>query len=130
VLLLDTHVILWDAFDPARLSRRARAAIAAAARSAGIGWCDISLWEIAMLAERGRVTLPQPVAMTLGDLIARRAAAVLAITPAVAARAGGLYGLAGDPADCLIAATALETDATLVTADHRITAMPGIKVLW
>lgn len=83
-----------------------------------------------MLAERGRIVLPPPFDGTLRDLIARRWAVVLPITPSTAVRANGLYALRGDPADSLIAATAIEHSATLVSADERIHALAGVKVLW
>ena len=127
MLIVDTHAILWDAFEPARVPRRIRALIEEAEARGAVCWADISIWEIAMLAERGRFPLPPPFAATIADLAARRSVRVLPITPAIAARANQLRG---EPADSLIAATALEHGAPLVTADKRIAALPGVKSLW
>ena len=49
MILLDTHVLLWLAAEPARLSRAAASAIRRALRSGGIAIASISLWEIAAL---------------------------------------------------------------------------------
>lgn|GEM_PF-4751592 len=35
-----------------------------------------------------------------------------------------------DPADQLIAATALELDAPLVTSDGRLQTVPGLRTIW
>lgn len=54
---------------------------------------------------------------------------MLAITPQIAARAMQFGTLEGDPADVLIAATALVHDAVLVTADERLLALPGLRTI-
>jgi PIN domain nuclease of toxin-antitoxin system len=46
MIVLDTHVIIWDALAPERLSEPARAAIAQANQSDGMIICDISVWEL------------------------------------------------------------------------------------
>jgi PIN domain nuclease of toxin-antitoxin system len=128
MLVLDTHAILWDALDPTRLSRRARRAIDAASAERTLGWAAISLWEIALLADRGRIVVPGDLAAAMDDMLAARHARVLPLTPKIAVRGQQLAQLA-DPADRLIAATALAHDATLVSADGRIAQVAGLKVL-
>ncbi len=130
MLIVDTHAILWDAFEPRRLSRRSIAAIDAAEVRGELCWADISLWEMAMLAERGRFPLPLPAASTIADMAARRSVRVLPITPNIAVRANELYVLRGEPADSLIAATALENNAPIVTVDARLAALPGVRSIW
>ena len=55
MILLDTHVIIWNALLPTQLSLRAQQAIALTNQQDGMMICDISLWEIAMLIEKGRI---------------------------------------------------------------------------
>jgi PIN domain nuclease of toxin-antitoxin system len=59
LILLDTHVVIWLALEPERISRRAKNAIDEARRSgSGLGISDFTLLEIAQLAYRGRVAFP------------------------------------------------------------------------
>jgi PIN domain nuclease of toxin-antitoxin system len=130
MILCDTHVIVWDVFAPKKLSQAARRAIARADADASLYCADISLWELGLLAQRGRLPIGASLAQTIDDLIAHRAFRVLAVTPRIAARAMQLDSLNGDPADALITATALVHDAALITADKRIAAVSGLRTIW
>jgi PIN domain nuclease of toxin-antitoxin system len=57
VLVLDTHALFWLFLDSKRLSRPAKQAIAEARVSVGIAISDITLWELASLAERRRIQI-------------------------------------------------------------------------
>jgi len=58
LILLDTHVVLWLALEPSRISAAAKAEIEQT-RSAGsvMMISDITLWEIASLLQRKRIRL-------------------------------------------------------------------------
>jgi PIN domain nuclease of toxin-antitoxin system len=58
-----------------------------------------------------------------------RSVRVLQITPEIAAQSVSL-GLHGDPADRLIAATAVVYRATLVTSDERLRGARLVPTLW
>lgn len=45
MIVLDTHVIIWDALNPQLLTQKAKKAIAQANNNDGIIFCEISLWE-------------------------------------------------------------------------------------
>jgi len=53
--ICDTHILLFWADAPRRLSEPARAALDLGLKSAKLACSDISLWEIAMLYARGRL---------------------------------------------------------------------------
>src|SRR5579872_6997536 len=55
VILLDTHVVVWAAIEPKRLSRAAASAVVRGRRGDGLAIASISLWEIASLFARGRI---------------------------------------------------------------------------
>jgi PIN domain nuclease of toxin-antitoxin system len=55
MIVVDTHIIICNALKPELLSRKAEKAIAAANNSDGIIFCEISLWEIAMLMHKERL---------------------------------------------------------------------------
>jgi PIN domain nuclease of toxin-antitoxin system len=129
VIVLDTHVLLWRALEPQRLSRVAVEAIDADTERA---ISSISAQELAYLVARGRVDLYRPVNIWLGDALGALEARTLPATTAIALRAGSLdpVGFHGDPIDRLIYATAVEHDARLVSADERLRRLDPARVVW
>ena len=98
-LLLDTHIWLWSALDPSRLSRRVADSLENPANELWLS--PISVWEALMLAERGRVALepngPRWVQETLDAIPMREAP----INHAVAFESRRLRVGPRDPADRL-----------------------------
>ena len=130
MILLDTCVLVFDALTPERLSGTARAALDRGEADGMLACADISLWEMAMLLGKGRLD-PGTEAETFCRLaVAARGVEVLPITPAIAADSVALKLPHGDPADRLIAATARDRDAMLVTCDERLLASPEVATLW
>ena len=81
--------------------------------------CDVTWYELALLAEQGRVSIPGSVIAWLDSLVQQ--VRTIPITAAIAATAAALPpSFPGDPADRLIYATALETGLRLVTKDRRL----------
>lgn len=130
MIVLDTHVLVRDALDPKRLPRAAQDAIAEGQAADELACSDISLWEIAMLVARGRLRVGAEPAAFLEGLIQARALRVLAITPAIAVLAQSDVFSHGDPADRIVAATALAHRARLVTGDQRLREVKGLSVVW
>jgi PIN domain nuclease of toxin-antitoxin system len=128
MLLFDTCALIFDALTPKRLTARTRALIEREASTRSIGISDISLWEIAMLVERGRLDPGVDAASFCRLAIRARNLIVLPITVEIAARSATL-SLHGDPADRLIAATAMEHGARLVTTDELLLACADINTL-
>lgn len=131
MIVLDTHVILWDALAPERLSELARETIVQANENDGLIICDISLWEIAMLLQKGRVQVEVDSQTFINLLLQANKSRVLAISPQIAVLAAQFPAeINKDPADRLIAATALVENATLITADRNLRAAGLIPTLW
>jgi PIN domain nuclease of toxin-antitoxin system len=117
-LLLDTHIFLWSLLDPERLGRRA--AMELENTSNELWLSPISLWEVLILAERGRVTLqPDPVRW-LHTVLAAVAFHEAPLNREVAIQSRLVALPHQDPVDRFLAATALVYDLTLVTADDRL----------
>ena len=58
-LLLDTHILLWGLLEPERLNRQAALELKDSKNE--IWLSPISVWEIMILAEKGRIVLePDP----------------------------------------------------------------------
>jgi PIN domain nuclease of toxin-antitoxin system len=131
MIVLDTCAMIFDALDPDRLGRRARRELDAASAK-GIAACsDISLWEIAMLAARGRLNPGTDVITFIDLVVTSRNLQVLPITPEVAHLSASYRGFHhADSADRIIASTALFLKATLLTPDDRLRTVKGLKVVW
>ena len=130
MIVLDTHALIYDALTPARLSQRARKTIETGFAERELACCDISLWEIAMLVARKRLDPAMDARQFLDDLIAARCVRVLPITADVAVISQSDTFSHGDPADRLIAATALLHRAPLVTSDARLRKLKEIATIW
>jgi PIN domain nuclease of toxin-antitoxin system len=120
-MLLDTHVLIWLAEGSADLSRRSRELIDEAAARDGLAVSAISFWEVAMLCERGRISLSRSVEAWRGCVLEATGIAELPVTGEVAIGAVLLPGpLHADPADRLLVATARLGGLVLGTRDRRL----------
>ena len=117
MIVLDTHIFLWMNLEQERIPSHILDAIQAEDQ---LGLAGISLWEVAMLVQYGRVTIPDDSLITwFGVALKTAKLRVLPITPAIASRSASLE-MHGDPADRLIAATAMEHNCRLATVDSRL----------
>jgi PIN domain nuclease of toxin-antitoxin system len=127
VIVLDTHAWLWSASAPEELGREGRRALR---RHRARGVAAISCWEVATLADRGRIELDRDPVTWMDEALRAGGLELIPLTPAVAAISARLEGFHGDPADRLIVATALAYGAELLTRDERIRSSGLVKTLW
>jgi len=121
LLLLDTHVWLWLVAGSADLSTGARLTIDEAAAAGTLRVAAISLWEVALLASRGRIILGKSIGLWLEEALADPGPAIDPLSPQIAVESYVLPDVFHrDPADRLIVATARVANATLMTRDQRI----------
>lgn len=130
MIVLDTHAWLWWVATPALLGPKARDAIDAARRDRGVVISAISAWEVAMLVARGRLQLTLPVDSLVESTQRLPFVTFDAVDPSSAVASVGLDDLHPDPADRIIAATAIRRGATLVTKDQRLSDWGGVATVW
>lgn len=129
MILLDTHIVIWLAFEPDKLSKRAKQVIRAARVEGGLAIAGITLMELAWLAEKGRVETTLSVESFVRQCASKMT--VLPITPEIAARAVSFPdSYPKDPQDRLIGATALVEGIRLVTHDKLIKKSGEVPVIW
>ena len=126
-LLLDTHALIWFAEDDARLSSRARKALADEANDLS---CSVaSIWEMAIKVSLGKLKVGARLDTAFRRRLEENAFAILAVEYAHAARVLTLPWHHPDPFDRLLVAQAELERATLVSHDHQLDAY-GIKRIW
>jgi PIN domain nuclease of toxin-antitoxin system len=131
VILLDTHVLVWAAIEPKRLSRSAASAIRRARASDGIAIASISLWELASLFARRRIETYGTVEAAVAQVLETMGVIVKSLTPEIAVLAAQFPdSYPRDPADRLIGATALAEGIALVTEDAKILQTALLKTIW
>lgn len=130
MILLDTHALVWFVDQPAKLSRPAFREIEKHAAKRELLVSEISWWEIAMLVQKGRLELNQPVQRWLQVVVEMDGVNAAGITPGIAVIGVGLPALLTDPADRIIYATAQEWGCSLVSADERMQEIGAVKIIW
>ena len=131
MIVLDTHALIWWVNGDAQLSAPARTAIEAAQQGGRVLVSAISIWEIAMLVERGRIALAMDLDQWLSAVQGLDGVDVMPVSAQVAMQSANLPGeFHKDPADRMIVALAREQNALLVTADEKIQRYPHVRWVW
>lgn len=126
----DTHALLYHAAGSARLGRRATAHFAAVERRQAILYVPAAvIWEVALLARGGRVSLRRSVPEFFGDLFSNPGYQPYDLTPAQIFDADALR-INRDPFDALICAAARHLDLPLLTRDADIGRSGAARVIW
>jgi PIN domain nuclease of toxin-antitoxin system len=128
--LADTHVVVWTlAEQVGRLGKSARRVVRAwESGTAELAVSVVSLWEVALLSDAGRLRLARGFAAWCDALEAAPGLRVEPLLRGDVEQARSLRHLR-DPHDQLIAGTALRLGIPLLSADSRIAAS-AVRVVW
>jgi len=121
-LLLDTHLLLWAAVEPERLSRRAQMLMNDTGNE--LLFSAASLWEVAIKRARGRPDF-QADARSLRRNLIDNGYHELPVTGEHAIAVGDLPPLHRDPFDRVLIAQSIVEGIMLLTADPVVARYPG-----
>lgn len=130
MILLDTCAMIFDALTPDKLSVNAKKSILSAEKKQQLFCSDISLWEIAMLIQKNRIDVATDAKTFLQLVLDARQIQVVPINVDIAALSTQADFRHFDPADRLIAATALHYEAPLITCDKHLNQVVNLSIIW
>jgi len=131
MIILDTCVLIFDALSPEKLSSAAKKSITQAEKNEKLFCCGISLWEIGMLINKKRLDPGTDSETFLRLTLQAREIQVLSINVEIAALASTYPEFNhSDPADRLIAATAIHYDADIITCDKQLSKLSSLSTIW
>jgi PIN domain nuclease of toxin-antitoxin system len=125
MIILDTHIWIWLEIEPEQIPKP----ILTVMETETIwGISAVSLWEIAMLNKKGRITLPLPILQWLEHLINRPRVLLLPLNAEIAVLSVDLP-IHSDPFDRIIAATSLYYRSSLATKDSLLREFKELKTI-
>ncbi|CAN5288046.1 type II toxin-antitoxin system VapC family toxin [soil metagenome] len=120
-LILDTHIWIWLNTASRELTSKTVALIDRAGQNGEVFVHAISLWEIATLESKGRLTMTMPLHQWMNEALAKPGVGLVPLVPNIAIESTRLPStFHGDPADRLIVAAARVTGMAVVTRDAKI----------
>lgn len=120
-ILLDTHAFLWLMNGDETLKPKARELIRSNCKENDLLLSVISLWEIALLVKKGKISLTQPLPQWIEQVKALSVLKAVNLDVDIALESCLLPGdFHGDPADRMIVATARILNVPLMTRDKKI----------
>jgi PIN domain nuclease of toxin-antitoxin system len=130
-LLADTHVVLWYLIGDRKIDKDHKKRIESAERKhERIGVSVASLWELAKLAQLGRIRTPGAIEPFIAAIDAHACFEVVGMTGTIAIESTRLgEAFPKDPFDQIIVATARVFGVALLTSDQRILDSRSVKCL-
>lgn len=133
MIVLDTHVLVWWVTgDLKPLSKKAREIIGDHKTKEGsVLVSSISVLEIAMLVNKGRIKLAMDLTAWLKEVEKIKTLAFVPVDNTLAIESTQLLEpFHKDPADRIIVALARHLALPLITADEKILAYRHVKTIW
>jgi PIN domain nuclease of toxin-antitoxin system len=125
--VLDTHVWIWMVEgDRTLLSASAVQEIQRTADAGLVRVCPISVWEVAMLEARGRISVSRPIEEWVRAALRGPGVRLEPMSPEIAIESTRLPGSPrGDPADRILMASARVLGGRFATCDSGIITYAG-----
>ncbi len=131
LIVLDTQIWIWWLHDPSKLTKKALQAIEAAEANGGIRVSTISVWEIAVKNELGKIELPLEIREWFQRASVYPGMVIEPISAEDAIESTRLPGnFHRDPADRIITAMARRYGVPLITSDLKIRKYSHVQTIW
>lgn len=131
MIILDTQAWLWWTHDLSRLSQKVIQLIKKAEKSDGIRVSVISVWEISLKNNSGKLILPLQINEWVHQASSYPNLTIELLSVQDAIESTQLPGnFHKDPADRIIVAMARRHNATLVTSDKLILGYQHVNAIW
>lgn len=91
---------------------------------------SVSIWEVAIKAKSGNLTLPKPPDQWFAEILKDHDLVEIPLRSDLACCAANLPMIHRDPFDRVLIATALLRNCVILTSDKTIATYPGIQTLW
>jgi PIN domain nuclease of toxin-antitoxin system len=124
--LLDTHTFLWAIAEDEKLSRRARQIYTS---SSDLWLSVVSVWEILIKVETGKLPLPEPAGPYLTKKLAKEQIEILPVTLNHVLEIEALPPHHRDPFDRMLIAQCIQEGWPIITADPQFARYP-VDVIW
>ena len=125
--LLDTHIWIWAASRPEKLSRAVRRQIENPRNELYLS--PVSIWEAGVLYRRGKLRMKESFPEWLDRFLTRMPVLEAPFNFAAGTEAARIQLPESDPGDVFLAATASALNLTLVTGDPQLLACSWLKTL-
>jgi PIN domain nuclease of toxin-antitoxin system len=122
MIVLDTHVMLWLVSGDDSLGAKSREMIDKAYHDTlnqQLAVSAITFWEVSLLQQKSRIEFNESVSGWRKELL-RQGVHEIAVSGEVAVASTNLEDFHADPADRFIVTSAMQSHATLITADKKI----------
>jgi PIN domain nuclease of toxin-antitoxin system len=131
MIVLDTHVWLWWLHDPGRLSSAANALIQKEQESGSIVVSAISVWEVAVKVQSGKLAIPLEIRRWYELAKSYPSTVIEPLSSDDAIASTQLPGdFHKDPADRIIISLARRLAAPLLTCDRKILEYEHVTTAW
>lgn len=118
-MILDTNV-WWRYLTDGRMAKDTRKRIEQARASGRLQVAAVTLWEIALLVQEGKLRIDSAVPEWLHTALARSGTTVAPLEPGAAYDAARAAATLSDPAGCQIVGTAVHLGVPLASRDKRV----------
>ncbi len=125
--LLDTHILLWSALEPEKLSRKTLDIIENQEKSLVIS--TASVWEIVTKVSIGKLNIPMDIEAFIRTTLSRLNARIIDITLDDTLGIGSLPLHHKDPFDRILISQSRNREIPIITKDAQISRY-DVEIIW